>query len=272
MLDINQAQRVYSTEGTSITIKGLGGGQGAKTGLYAIGVQGDLDKRKTYLKNEIGTLSANPTSDNIPRIIKTMEKQPIYDEEGNRTPEAHRIYDINGISPCFKNAVAIDVYNKSLREECPTLSDPCHNSIRMFDGMQIRRLTPIECERLQGFPDEWTEGVSDTQRYKQCGNAVTTKVIKSIVEQLIVGKFTQNSTSSGFPTENSPNMRYQETSEEVSQIANATSDNANIMRNFCLRKNSNPRGSQITLQPRVEINKQNGGIPKWRQVHKSEHF
>ena len=41
--------------------------------------------------------------------------------------------------------------------------------------------------------------------------------------------------------------------------------NANIMRNFCLRKNSNPRGSQIILQPRVEINKQNGGIPKWRQ-------
>ena len=36
-----------------------------------------------------------------------------------------------------------------------------------------------------------------------------------------------------------------------------------FMRNFCLRKNSNPRGSQITLQPRVEINKQNGGKTKW---------
>ena len=46
---------------------------------------------------------------------------------------------------------------------------------------QLRRLTPIECERLQGFPDNWTEGVSDTQRYKQLGNAVTTKVIEAIV-------------------------------------------------------------------------------------------
>ena len=46
---------------------------------------------------------------------------------------------------------------------------------------QLRRLTPIECERLQGFPDGWTEGVSDTQRYKQLGNAVTTKVIEAIV-------------------------------------------------------------------------------------------
>jgi len=46
---------------------------------------------------------------------------------------------------------------------------------------QLRKLTPIECERLQGFPDGWTEGVSDTQRYKQMGNAVTTNVIEAIV-------------------------------------------------------------------------------------------
>jgi DNA-methyltransferase (dcm) len=45
------------------------------------------------------------------------------------------------------------------------------------EGCQIRRLTPTECERLQGFPDGWTEGVSDSQRYKCLGNAVTTNVI-----------------------------------------------------------------------------------------------
>ncbi len=45
----------------------------------------------------------------------------------------------------------------------------------------IRKLTPLECERLQGFPDNWTSGLSDTQRYKQCGNAVTTNVITAIV-------------------------------------------------------------------------------------------
>ncbi len=54
----------------------------------------------------------------------------------------------------------------------------------------IRRLTPKECERLQGFPDDWTKygllkngkvvEISDAQRYKCCGNAVTTKVIKDI--------------------------------------------------------------------------------------------
>ena len=49
---------------------------------------------------------------------------------------------------------------------------------------RIRRLTPIECERLQGFPDDWTKGVSDTQRYKQLGNAITTCVVKEIINKL----------------------------------------------------------------------------------------
>ncbi len=53
----------------------------------------------------------------------------------------------------------------------------------------IRRLTPIECERLQGFPDNWTkvgtEGpMSDTQRYKMCGNAVTVDVVKAVGERI----------------------------------------------------------------------------------------
>lgn len=50
---------------------------------------------------------------------------------------------------------------------------------------KIRRLTPIECERLQGFPDGWTEGVSDTQRYKCLGNAVTTNVITEIGKKIL---------------------------------------------------------------------------------------
>lgn len=52
--------------------------------------------------------------------------------------------------------------------------------------MRIRKLTPIECERLQGFPDGWTEGVSETQRYKTLGNAVTVSVVQAIVERLLL--------------------------------------------------------------------------------------
>ena len=55
-----------------------------------------------------------------------------------------------------------------------------------FDSnkMLIRRLTPLEFERLQGFLDNWTEGVSESQRYKQMGNAVTVNVVQAIVEKL----------------------------------------------------------------------------------------
>lgn len=51
--------------------------------------------------------------------------------------------------------------------------------------MKIRRLTPRECERLQGFPDGWTEGISDTQRYKCLGNAVTVNAVQAIMQKLI---------------------------------------------------------------------------------------
>ena len=59
---------------------------------------------------------------------------------------------------------------------------------------KIRRLTPIECCRLQGFPEDWNEKgiidgeiveISDTQRYKQCGNAVTVDVVQAVAERIL---------------------------------------------------------------------------------------
>ena len=49
----------------------------------------------------------------------------------------------------------------------------------------VRRLTPLECERLQGFPDGWTDGQSDTQRYKQLGNAVAVPVVEWIGRRIM---------------------------------------------------------------------------------------
>lgn len=51
--------------------------------------------------------------------------------------------------------------------------------------VSIRRLSPVECERLQGFPDHWTQEISTAQRYKSLGNAVTVSVIQSICEGLL---------------------------------------------------------------------------------------
>ena len=80
------------------------------------------------------------------------------------------MYDINGIS-CQLNAqgggwgAKTGLYNVS---------------------SAIRRLTPIECERLQGFPDNWTSGISDTQKYKCLGNAVSVPVVEAIGRSIII--------------------------------------------------------------------------------------
>lgn len=49
----------------------------------------------------------------------------------------------------------------------------------------VRRLTPMECERLQGFPDNWTDGQADSSRYKQMGNAVAVPVVSWIINQMV---------------------------------------------------------------------------------------
>jgi DNA (cytosine-5)-methyltransferase 1 len=79
----------------------------------------------------------------------------------------------------------------------PALTNFSYNScsiLRDNNTFRIRRLTPIECERLQGFPDQHTaygnyDGVvkpmSNTQRYRQCGNAVTVDVVAAVAKKCL---------------------------------------------------------------------------------------
>jgi len=77
-------------------------------------------------------------------------------------------------------------FNKgNIKKEPNIRFSSVQNELIMLVGRNfknIRRLTPRECERLQSFPDNWTDGISDTQRYKQLGNAVTVNVIQAIGE------------------------------------------------------------------------------------------
>lgn len=61
-----------------------------------------------------------------------------------------------------------------------------HGVVTVADSASmVRRLTPLECERLQGFPDGWTDGQTDGHRYKQLGNAVAVPVVSWIIERLV---------------------------------------------------------------------------------------
>lgn len=57
----------------------------------------------------------------------------------------------------------------------------------VFDLKRYRRFTPIECERLQGLPDNWTEGISNTERFRCIGNAVTLPVVEHILSSMTLG-------------------------------------------------------------------------------------
>ena len=76
---------------------------------------------------------------------------------------------------------------KSDNEDSFTITTLDRHGIRL-DG-KYRFFTPLECERLQGFPDGWTEGVSDVQRYKQMGNAVTATVVEYVAQLLTTNDF-----------------------------------------------------------------------------------
>jgi DNA (cytosine-5)-methyltransferase 1 len=79
---------------------------------------------------------------------------------------------------------AIDTYNKKVQDNSPTLTEPHHNTTRLWGGYKIRRLTPRECFRLMDFPDTFTWPVSDSQAYKQAGNSIVVNVLYKIIKNL----------------------------------------------------------------------------------------
>ena len=107
--------------------------------------------------------------------------------------------DISTMPPIIKGqeAVIYDGYNNKVKEEniVGTITQHCSrdgltNGFKVIKNNNVRRLTPIECERLQGFPDNWTKNgmelgeISDTQRYKMCGNAVTVDVVEAVAKKI----------------------------------------------------------------------------------------
>jgi DNA (cytosine-5)-methyltransferase 1 len=67
----------------------------------------------------------------------------------------------------------------------PTLQERMGTGGGQVPCVGVRRFTPVECERLQGFPDGWTECCSDSQRYRQMGNAVTVNVAEWIGKRIM---------------------------------------------------------------------------------------
>jgi site-specific DNA-cytosine methylase len=82
--------------------------------------------------------------------------------------------------------ISIDINGKAPTQRSSTgrCLDRKHNYQIIEKDKKLRRLTPIECERLQTAPDNFTSSVSDTQRYKMLGNGMTVEKIKHILSYL----------------------------------------------------------------------------------------
>ena len=84
----------------------------------------------------------------------------------------------------------MDLYNQTTNENISQcLTEPHHNTQRLFDGYRIRKLTPKECWRLMGFDDDDFEKAekvnSNTQLYKQAGNSIVVNVLEAILNNLL---------------------------------------------------------------------------------------
>lgn len=190
-----QSGRIMSADGCSCTLCGLGGGQGAKTGLYK--VEGNTAKvSNKYWGNRTGrvhrtdeimnALACSGHNGGSRQIIVDDRKHPLR-VKTNTKKGYDEVTDGDGVRLCHPNSKL--ARGRSQKGQTGALSTS--NDWGTVDtDYRIRRLTPRECEKLQAFPSDWTkygaddEPISDTQRYKCLGNAVTTTVITHIADTM----------------------------------------------------------------------------------------
>jgi DNA (cytosine-5)-methyltransferase 1 len=192
-------------------------------GVEIVGHRG-TGGQQGFIYGEAGiapTLSAccykDPTKVQVKQIGTRLDSN-----SGTQPYQQDRVYDADGIVPAlnqgksdlilrvksatnsgYEEATSGDTINLSQpnsetrrgrvgKQKAQTLETSCNQAV--VENYRIRRLTPIECERLQGFPDQHTaygnydgevKPMSNTQRYRQCGNAVTVDVVAAVAKKCL---------------------------------------------------------------------------------------
>ena len=169
--------------------------------VFIIGYLGGQPRRKVFPLGATNS-SSNPTKE-LPEPISNTLRTNYFNGKSNEvcvreiqqlnqpTHSNDRIYGTDGISPTLNTMQGGNRQPFVAPVLTPDRLEKRQNGRRFkhtLRNMGIRRLTPVECERLQGFPDGWTEGISDTQRYKCLGNAITTNVVEYVFEKLLKTK------------------------------------------------------------------------------------
>jgi len=190
--------------------------------VFIIGNLRDRRRPKVFPFGEVSvgdiTSQPNDSESQISRTVSSRFRKGVGNTESRiidvliDVPQAQRIRSIEGLASTLQGLAGgqgtktglymVNLHEKRtgewgngekrMDETSFTLDSGSGRDLTIFnikENPQIRRLTPVECERLQGFTDNWTKyglfdgkvkEISDTQRYKCCGNAVTTNVIRDI--------------------------------------------------------------------------------------------
>ena len=197
----HSTDRIQMHPQSSVTLRANGGGLGAKTGLYFLPVTycivgNTIDRTEKTGGNGMGVI------EDISYTLNTVDRHAVAvlnDQGGDCV-----LIEKSDISPCLRSEchgnLPIIAQLASYQETVGTLcgrdykgvgsqyvnEDKCVSG----DSRGVRRLTPLECERLQGFPDGWTEHgydgkrISDNQRYKALGNSVAIPCVVFVLSSI----------------------------------------------------------------------------------------
>ena len=171
----DSVKRVYAKEGKSPTLTTMQGGHrepkvfcGAFRGRYKInGVRQDHKMKVAGLTDQQLELRFDGKSNSLTTVQK--DNVIVRTATINKGGQGDRIYSSQG---------------KAITLSAQSGGTAGSGNMLVGDEYTWRKLTPLECERLQTLPDNYTQGVSDTQRYKMIGNGWTVDVIAHILKNL----------------------------------------------------------------------------------------
>ena len=165
-----------------------------------IKANGNMNADDTYIiPKTASTLTGGGHSGGLHSDMTVIQINPSTESNGRQPYQQNRVYDERGVSPALTRNNSDFIIKQRPRGKnkgadltiCPTISSNAFQENNLLCG--IRRLTEIECERLQGFPDNWTQygnyngrirRISKTKRYKLIGNAVTVDIVELIAKRL----------------------------------------------------------------------------------------
>jgi len=118
-----------------------------------------------------------PTASKTDTVTSSHAPKVLVNESATKTGKSY------SLTASYGGAVAWNSCQKKQRTMIPVAESTDENP-NQYNGILYRKLTPLECERLQTFPDGWTDCVSNTQRYKAIGNGWTIDVIAHILKHI----------------------------------------------------------------------------------------